>query len=251
MYGAVAPTSLLLTSDGSTDDLDDGTDDRLERGVPKERSPGTLRTRHADASGGIRDLLPTDIIRTLLTPVSVVGSSNELERHGREEPNSCQQVPELRAQARARGRVLLDACAQNERRLSRAELKEIVTTSPKQRFALSADEQRIRANQGHSIIVDLGYEPVEPPDVLFHGTVARLLPSIRDKGLQRMERHHVHLSPDEATARAVGGRRGKPVILRIDTRAMRDAGHVFFVTPNGVWLTDTVPSSFISGWDDD
>ena len=63
-----------------------------------------------------------------------------------------------------------------------------------------------------------------------------------------MERHHVHLSPDEATARAVGGRRGKPVILRIDTRAMQEAGHVFFVTPNGVWLTDTVPSSFIAGW---
>jgi putative RNA 2'-phosphotransferase len=144
--------------------------------------------------------------------------------------------------------VLLDACAKNGRRLSRADLEEIVTTSPKQRFAVSADGQRIRANQGHSTVVDLGYEPAEPPDVLFHGTVVRLFPSIRDKGLQRMERHHVHLSPDEATARAVGGRRGKPVILRIDARAMRDAGHVFFVTPNGVWLTDEVPSSFISGW---
>ena len=134
--------------------------------------------------------------------------------------------------------VLLDACAQHGRRLSRDELDEVVATSPKQRFALSEDGQRIRANQGHSTAVDLGYEPAEPPDVLFHGTVARLLPSIRDKGLQRMERHHVHLSPDEVTARAVGGRRGKPVILRIDARAMRDAGHVFFVTPNGVWLTD-------------
>jgi putative RNA 2'-phosphotransferase len=147
--------------------------------------------------------------------------------------------------------VLLDACAKHGRPLSRADLDEIVATSPKQRFAVSEDGQRIRANQGHSTAVDLGYEPAEPPDVLFHGTVARLLPSIRDKGLQRMDRHHVHLSPDEATARAVGGRRGKPVILRIDARAMRDAGHVFFVTPNGVWLTDTVPSSFISGWGDD
>ncbi len=144
--------------------------------------------------------------------------------------------------------VLLDACARHGRRLSRAELDEVVTTSPKQRFALSDDGQRIRANQGHSTTVDLGYEPAEPPDVLFHGTVARLLPSIRDKGLQRMERHHVHLSPDEATARAVGGRRGKPVILRIDTRSMREAGHLFFVTPNGVWLTAAVPASFISGW---
>lgn len=124
-----------------------------------------------------------------------------------------------------------------------------IATSPKQRFALSNDGQRIRANQGHSTTVDLGYEPAEPPEVLFHGTVARLLPSIRDKGLQRMERHHVHLSFDEATARTVGGRRGKPVILCIDTRAMRKAGHVFFMTPNGVWLTDAVPASFISGWD--
>ena len=147
--------------------------------------------------------------------------------------------------------VLLDACTRYGRRLSRAELHEIVASSPKQRFALSDDGQRIRANQGHSIAVDLGYEPAEPPGVLFHGTVDRLLPSIRDKGLQRMERHHVHLSPDEATARVVGGRRGKPIILRIDTQAMREAGHVFFVTPNGVWLTDAVPASFISGWGKD
>lgn len=147
--------------------------------------------------------------------------------------------------------VLLRACSEHGRRLSRAELGEVVATSPKQRFALSDDGLRIRANQGHSTAVDLGYEPAKPPDVLFHGTIARVLPAIRDKGLQPMERHHVHLSPDEATARAVGGRRGKPVILRIDARAMRDGGHVFFVTPNGVWLTDAVPSSFISGWGDD
>jgi len=146
--------------------------------------------------------------------------------------------------------VLLNACAEHGHPLSRDQLDELVATSPKQRFALSEDGHRIRANQGHSTSVDLGYEPAEPPDVLFHGTVQRHLPSIRDKGLLRMQRHHVHLSPDEATARAVGGRRGKPVILHIDARAMREAGHVFFRTPNGVWLTDAVPSSFISGWDD-
>lgn len=91
----------------------------------------------------------------------------------------------------------------------------------------------------------------EPPDILFHGTIRRLLPAIREKGLLRMERHHVHLSADEATALAVGGRRGKPALLRVDSRAMRNAGHLFFRTPNGVWLTDTVPSSFISGFDDE
>ena len=146
--------------------------------------------------------------------------------------------------------ALLAACAQHAQPLSRAELEEVVATSPKQRFVLSDDGQRIRANQGHSISVDLGYEPAQPPDVLFHGTVASALASIREQGLRRMDRHHVHLSADEATARAVGARRGKPVILRIDARAMRDAGHVFYVTPNGVWLTDVVPSSFLSGWVD-
>lgn len=147
--------------------------------------------------------------------------------------------------------VLLEACAKHGRPLSRTELEEVVATSSKQRFALSNDGNCIRANQGHSTAVDLGYEPVEPPDVLFHGTTGRFLASIRDKGLLRMERHHVHLSSDEATARAVGGRRGKPVILRIDARGMRAAGHAFFRTPNGVILTDTVPSSFISGLDDE
>ncbi len=147
--------------------------------------------------------------------------------------------------------LLLAACAKHGRSLSRAELDEVVVTSPKQRFALSADGQRIRASQGHSTAVDLGYEPAMPPDLLFHGTVARLLPSIRDKGLLRMKRHHVHLSSDEATARAVGVRRGKPIILRIDARAMRDVGYLFFHTPNGVWLTDAVPSVYISGWGDE
>jgi putative RNA 2'-phosphotransferase len=147
--------------------------------------------------------------------------------------------------------VLLDACAKHGRPLSRAELDEVVTTNTKQRFALSEDGLRIRANQGHTTAVDLGYEPADPPDVLYHGTVRRLLPSIREKGLLRMERHHVHLSPDEATARAVGGRRGKPLILQIDARAMRETGHIFFVTPNGVWLTDAVPASFIASSSDE
>ena len=147
--------------------------------------------------------------------------------------------------------VLLRGCAEHGHRLTRSELDEVVVASPKQRFAISDDGRRIRANQGHSTDVDLGYEPAEPPDVLFHGTVRQLLPAIREEGLLRMERHHVHLSPDETTARAVGGRRGKPVILRIDARAMRDAGHTFFRTPNGVWLADAVPRSFISGLDPD
>ena len=147
--------------------------------------------------------------------------------------------------------VLLGACSRHGRPLRRADLDEVVATNSKKRFAFSHDGQRIRANQGHSTGVDLGYEPAEPPDVLFHGTVCRHLPSIRSNGLLPMGRHHVHLSPDEGTARSVGSRRGKPVVLRIDARAMRDAGHVFFESPNHVWLTEVVPSAFIAGFDED
>ena len=145
--------------------------------------------------------------------------------------------------------LLLRACSAHGRKLTRADLDEIVATNSKRRFAFSDDGRRIRANQGHSMAVDLGYEPAEPPDVLYHGTVGRALPGIVEQGLVPMGRHHVHLAADEATAKTVGARRGKPVILRVDARAMTAAGHVFFRTPNGVWLTDAVPSCFISGLD--
>ncbi|MFO0571253.1 MAG: RNA 2'-phosphotransferase [Polyangiaceae bacterium] len=143
--------------------------------------------------------------------------------------------------------ALLRAAADHGQPLTRDELSLVVATSPKRRFAFSEDGSRIRANQGHTTQVDLGYEPAEPPAVLFHGTVKRFLSQIREHGLLRMDRHHVHLSADEATAHAVGSRRGKPVILRVDAQAMRNAGHVFFVAPNGVWLTEAVPSEFLSG----
>lgn len=146
--------------------------------------------------------------------------------------------------------VLLEACSRHGHSISPDELRELVATNPKQRFALSPDNLRIRANQGHSTPVDLGYEPSEPPDILFHGTVAKNLPSIRASGLQRMERHHVHLSSDEQTAVSVASRRGKSVVLIIDARAMREAGHTFYQSPNGVWLTDAVPPTFISGTGD-
>ena len=143
--------------------------------------------------------------------------------------------------------VLLARCTARGRSLSRDELLEIVATSPKRRFALSDDGERIRANQGHSVEVDLGLAPREPPDVLFHGTVAAALPAIRAEGLARMDRHHVHLSADEATAKLVGSRRGAPVVLRIDAKAMHRDGHVFFVADNGVWLTDHVPPQYLAG----
>lgn len=141
--------------------------------------------------------------------------------------------------------ALLAGCRASGPRMTRETLEEIVATSPKQRFALSADGQRIRANQGHSVDVNLGYSPATPPELLFHGTVAGALPAIREHGLSKMHRHHVHLSVDVATASLVGQRRGKPVILVVRANEMARAGHVFYVSTNGVWLTDQVPPEFI------
>ena len=140
---------------------------------------------------------------------------------------------------------LLTACAAHGVVITRAELGEIVASSDKQRFALSPDGARIRANQGHSVDVDLELPPATPPARLYHGTVAEAVPAIRAEGLTKRARHHVHLSADTETATAVGGRRGKAVILVIQAAAMAAAGHVFFVSANGVWLTDHVPAEYI------
>ena len=126
--------------------------------------------------------------------------------------------------------LLLRGCSEHGHPLSRSELEEVVATNPKRRFALSDDGRRIRASQGHSVEVELGYEPAEPPEVLFHGTVQHLLPAIRAQGLRRMERHHVHLSPDEATARVVGARRG--VAGDPADRRTEDAGRGPHLLPN-------------------
>lgn len=142
--------------------------------------------------------------------------------------------------------VLLEACAKQGHGMTRAELDETVRTNSKQRFAFSPDGTRIRANQGHSIQVDLGYEPQTPPDVLYHGTTERFLASILKNGLQKRQRHHVHLSRDPATATAVGRRHGRPVILRIDAARMHADGLKFYCSANGVWLTDEVPPPYIT-----
>ncbi len=143
-------------------------------------------------------------------------------------------VDTLLAKARAKGTAI-----------SRDELVEIVRSSDKQRFALSADGTQIRANQGHSIEVDLKLEPIAPPEMLLHGTVDKFLDSIRKSGLIKGSRHHVHLSADAVTASKVGERRGKPVLLEVRAAAMAAAGHEFFRSANGVWLTDHVPPEFI------
>lgn len=127
--------------------------------------------------------------------------------------------------------------------ITEAELREVVDRNDKKRFTIDGD--RIRANQGHSVEVDLGLPAAIPPDTLFHGTVARFLDDIMRDGLRPMSRHDVHLSPDRETARRVGARRGRPVILTVDARAMSEAGHEFRLSANGVWLTDHVPARYL------
>ena len=118
----------------------------------------------------------------------------------------------------------------------------------KQRFALSADSRRIRANQGHSVAVDLALSTVEPPDVLYHGTALSSLASIQTSGLLPGNRHDVHLSADSTTARTVGSRHGKPVVLKVNAKKMRADGHLFRVSENGVWLALMVPPTYLEIW---
>jgi len=129
--------------------------------------------------------------------------------------------------------------------LTRAVIEEVVATSDKQRFAIDETGDRIRANQGHSVDVDLGLSPQLPPDTLFHGTGEKSVGAIRTEGLKAGRRQHVHLSRDEETAVKVGSRHGRPVVLRIAAGRMHEQGHAFFLSTNGVWLTDCVPSQFI------
>lgn len=150
----------------------------------------------------------------------------------------------------ANGWVAVDALLDGARRANRAitleELREIVETNDKRRFALSEDGRRIRASQGHSVAVDIGMPPAEPPEFLYHGTVERFLAAILVEGLCKMARQHVHLSADRKTAARVGQRRGKPVILRVAAAAMRRAGATFYLSENGVWLTDQVAPEFLT-----
>ena len=131
-------------------------------------------------------------------------------------------------------------------RMTRGELEQIVRESDKQRFAFDATGTRIRANQGHSVPVNLGLERAVPPDVLYHGTPESSIAAILESGLDKRARHAVHLSPDVETATRVGSRRGKAVVLQIDAKAMDGDGHEFTRSENGVWLVEIVPPKYLS-----
>ena len=136
---------------------------------------------------------------------------------------------------------LLDAANANDHNISRDMLDEVVFTNDKQRFSYSHDGKMIRANQGHSVQINLELKSIAPPDILYHGTVERFLNSIMASGILKMKRQHVHLSATIETAINVGKRRGKPVVLSVNSGEMNRDGYQFFLSKNGVWLTESVP----------
>ncbi len=173
----------------------------------------------------------------------LVQISKTLSQHLRHKPQS------LGLNLETSGWVQVDALLEAQARkgfsLSREELEKVVTQNDKQRFSFDPTRTRIRANQGHSVEVDLELTVFEPPETLYHGTNDAALEAIFRGGLQRMSRHHVHLSPDTQTAVRVGSRRGKAVILRVRALEMHRAGFVFYRSDNGVWLTDHVPPAYL------
>ena len=182
-------------------------------------------------------------LRMPLDEKSLVKRSKYLARHLRHQPEA------LGLTLDPGGWVAVDALLAAMRRhgieLSRAQLDEIVARNNKQRFSFDETGTRIRANQGHSIPVDLQLAPATPPDALYHGTSKATIGPILREGLQKMRRQHVHLSRDKATAIKVGSRHGAPIVLLVDAAAMARDGYQFFLSDNGVWLTESVPPHYL------
>jgi putative RNA 2'-phosphotransferase len=129
--------------------------------------------------------------------------------------------------------------------IDRKTLDHIVETNSKKRFAFNYDLTRIRASQGHSVDIELGYTNQKPPEILFHGTGEKSVQAILEKGLEKQSRQHVHLSSDHETAIKVGQRHGKPFVFKVLAEQMYNDGFQFFISDNGVWLTDNVPSKYL------
>jgi putative RNA 2'-phosphotransferase len=140
---------------------------------------------------------------------------------------------------------LLAACKKADFKISHEELELVVANNDKKRFSFDETGTLIRANQGHSIEVDLQLEAQIPPEILYHGTGDKSVASILETGLNKMSRHHVHLSLDIETAKKVGARHGKPILLVVNTAKMYEDGCIFYCSDNGVWLVDNVPPKYL------
>lgn len=154
---------------------------------------------------------------------------------------------ELSEEGWAETAVLIDKLNANNSPINLEILTQVVENNAKKRFAFNEDLSKIRANQGHSLSVDLQLNPKIPPQFLFHGTAIQNLEKIKGSGLNKMKRQHVHLSSNKKTAEKVGQRHGKPKVLKIASAEMQEKGFVFFESENGVWLTDHIPNEFIIG----
>ena len=142
---------------------------------------------------------------------------------------------------------LLAGVNRTGRKIDRVTLERIVRENNKQRYSFNGDGTKIRANQGHSLQVDVELKAAQPPKYLYHGTASRFLPAIQAEGIRKMSRQHVHLSGDFETAMAVGKRHGIPVVITIDAEAMARDGVTFYRSENGVWLCGHVePKYFVS-----
>jgi len=140
---------------------------------------------------------------------------------------------------------LVDGINNTGRKIDMDILEEIVRTDNKQRYSFNEDKTLIRANQGHSVPVDVELDEQKSPQFLYHGTASRFLDSIMQDGLKPMSRLYVHLSNDADTANKVGGRHGKPVVLKIRSGEMYQDGVKFYLSQNGVWLTEYVDKAYI------
>lgn len=145
--------------------------------------------------------------------------------------------------------TLIEKSNANGVQLDKTILQYIVDTNPKKRFAINETMDRIRANQGHSIEIELGYPNQSPPEILYHGTGQKSVQSILETGIEKRDRHHVHLSSDIETAIKVGQRHGKPFVFKVLAKQMHHDNHQFFLSDNGVWLTDNVPAKYLKGND--
>lgn len=141
---------------------------------------------------------------------------------------------------------LLAACRKHNFSITREQLNEVVEKNDKKRFSFDATGTRIRANQGHSVEIDLQLQPQIPPDILYHGTGSKAADIILEEGLKKMSRHHIHLSTDITTAIAVGKRHGKPIVFTVKSGEMFKDGYSFYCADNGVWLVDAVPPQYLA-----
>ncbi len=141
---------------------------------------------------------------------------------------------------------LLEKMNQSGEMIDLHKLNEVVKTDNKNRFSFNETSDKIRANQGHSITIDLGYTAQKPPEFLYHGTAGRCAESVLKNGIEKKKRHHVHLSTDEETALKVGQRHGNPVVFMVSSGQMYVDGALFYLSDNGIWLTDFVPVKYLS-----